>query len=339
MPQTQIYTQLAQVHLVVEATVDTHVVPTDNGANMFLAEIPDVPLTLEGENYRPNYTRSDFLNMDEVPGPMTGSLNFRVPLKGSGSAGTAPEFSTALLACAMRQSIVAATSVSYYPWHLFAGATDAGPPATTDPGQSYSVNILENGVRWSIKGAFGTFTLSAEVGQPAFLDFTFTGAYVAVVDDALETGMSYNATTAPSFLGASISTNFGAPYTPKGVESFSIDKGNEIAVGRDANESSGVYGARVGKPTTVGTYTPEMDLVANEDFFGNQRAGTAGTFTTGQVGSAAGNYWTVNANRIVLRPISLVNRNNIRALEVPFSVGSQTTDVAGTNVDLELKFE
>jgi hypothetical protein len=232
----------------------------------------------------------------------------------------------------MEETVNAAVSVVYTPLSVFNGTGG-------NPGQSYSVSVLENGVRYAIHGAFGNFTLTAGVGggEPGFLTFTFTGGYVAVADDALE-APTYQTTTAPAFQGATFATNIGGAYTPKGINTLEFDLGNTVTLGRDVNDAAGIYGARITGRRSFGSFDPEMVLVATEDFFGNQRAGTAGTIATGVIGSTAGNKWQLSIARAVLRPIELQDREAIRALTVPFAVSSLPTAVEGTNADVSLTF-
>lgn len=330
MAQTQLYAKKAQITIAEEVTVDTYVAPDGAGTGMFLAE--EVTVAWDSSNYEPNQAHGDFLQMDEVPGPCSGTMSFRVPIKGSGTAGTAPEYAEALKACGYEETVVPATSVTYTPLSTFDGAGG-------NPGQSYSVSLLLNGIRYAIKGSFGNAVISGNVtgGEPGFLDFAFQGAYVAVADDALESP-TYQTTTAPSFLGATFAMNFGGAHTPKGINNFSLDTGNQITIGRDINESSGIYGARITGRRSFGSFDPEMQLVATEDYHGTWRAGTSGTITTGAIGSTAGNIWTLSVARAVLRPISNSNREGIHALEIPFGVSSIATDVEGTNADVSLVY-
>jgi hypothetical protein len=336
--QTQIYTRRAQV-FVTEETTDQDTYKVQAAAEGFLAEISDSPLEIGGENYTPASARGDGLSRDEVPGIKPATISFRVPLAGSGAAGTAPDFADALLACGYRESLLAATSAIYYPYFVFDSAADAGPPATRNPGTSYSVTVLEDGVAYRIKGAFGNVVFVGNVGEPIFAEFTMTGAYAPVVDDVLET-VTYQATSAPTFMGASFSMNFGGAVTPKGVTNFTVDTGNQIATPSDVNETYGVYGSRITGRRSFGAFDPEMVLVAtaNSNFYGIQAAGTTGTLTTGVLGGTAGNRVTLALGRIVTRPIRQLNRDSIRGLEIGFSVSSANTDVEGTNLDITLTF-
>jgi hypothetical protein len=328
MAQSQLFIPKAQIHLIEESSQDTYSAPGGSGANMFLAE--ELTFTVESEEWEPAYAREDFLMMDMVPGTASATISFRLALRGGGAAGTAPEFSEALKACGYELNNTPSVSDVYTPLSVFDGTGG-------NPGPSYSVSILENGVRYAIAGAFGNVVFTAEVGRPIMAEFTFQGAYQAVADDALESP-TYDTTTAPAFMGASFATNFGGSYTPKGVESFSLDTGNNVVIGRDVNKTYGVYGARIAGKSPSGNFTPEMELVATEDYFGNWRAGTAGTITTGTVGSTAGNIVQIDVGRCVTRAPSLVNRNNLRALDIPFKVSSNYTDVEGTTADITITF-
>jgi len=94
MAQAQIYWKKAQVAVIEETSQDTYLAP--DAASVVLAR--DVTLTFDGSNFDPQYVRADLLNMDETPGPIGISMNFKLPLKGSGAAGTAPEFGEILKA-------------------------------------------------------------------------------------------------------------------------------------------------------------------------------------------------------------------------------------------------
>jgi len=337
--QTQLFTKKAQI-FVSEETADNDTYITQVAGEAILAEIGDTPYTVDGDNYSPSSMRGDFLSQDEVPGLASTGFTFRVPCHGSGTAGTAPEFADALMACGMREELVAATSVTYFPYGVYDAAVDAvGPPIFRNPWTSYSVTLLEDGVAYRMKGAYGNVVLVGEVGMPLFLEFTMTGAYQAIGDDALES-VSYDTAVSPTFVGATFEMNFGGAVTPKGINNFTLDCGNTIAVQNDINDAAGVYGARITDRKSFGSFDPEMVLsaTANSSFYALARAGTTGTLTTGVVGGTAGNKWEVDVNRCVMRPIEMQNRENVRALTVPFAVSSAGTDAEGTNLDWSLQF-
>ncbi len=329
MAQTQLYAKKSQLHIVAETTTDTYLAPAGAGANMVLIE--NLGWSMQSEQNSTNFHRPDFLSSDEIPGASAATITFEWPLRGSGTAGTAPQIANALKACGMRETTVGGTSVTYAPHSVFDGS--GGNPAS-----SYSVSWLLNGARHALKGAFGSFKLVGDVKSFAKLQFTMQGAYVAFADDGLESP-TYQTALARRFTGASFSTNFGGAYIPKGVQALEMDLGNSIVIGADINEVSGIYGARIVSRRSTGSFDMELVLAATKDFFAIREAGTAGTITTGDIGSA-GNIWRLNINRATLRPIELqAPIDNIARFRVPFAVSSAGTDVEGTNNDVELIFK
>jgi len=330
MPQTQLYTKKAQVFLIEETTVDTYLVQT--AASAILAEIPESPLTLESNNYEPTTVRGDFLSSDETPGMTEGTISFRVPMHGDGGtvAGVAPEYQEALKACGMSEVVDPGVSVTYHPLSTFDGAGG-------NPGQSYSVTVVEDGVAYRLKGCFGNVVFNGTVGDPMFAEFEFKGAHEPIIDDALET-TSYDILAAPSFKGATFATNFGGAYTPLGVNNFTLDLGNIIAVRKDINGTNGVLGARITGRKSIGTFDPEMTLVSGEDFYGTWLAGTTGTIATGVIGSAVSNKFSLTVNRSVTRPPQMGARDGVRINTIEYAVSSAGADVEGTNLDITLAF-
>ncbi len=329
MAQTQLYAKKSQLHIVAETTTDTFLAPAGAGANMVLVE--GISYQRNSEQRSTNYHRPDFLSADEIPGATSATLTFSWPLRGSGVAGTAPQIGNALKACGMKETTVGGTSVTYAPISTFDGS--GGNPAS-----SYSLSWLMNGKRYAMKGAFGSFKLMGEVSGFARLDFSFQGAYVAAADDALESP-TYQTALAQRFTGASFSTNFGGVYVPKGVRTFEMDLGNAIVIGQDINESSGIYGSRIVARRSFGMFDCEDVLAATKDWDAIREAGTAGTLTTGTIGSTAGNRWRCNVNRATLRPVEQdAPIDNVARLRLSYAVSSAGTDVEGTNNDVELIF-
>ena len=330
MAQTQLYPRKSQLHIVPETTTDAYLAPAGTGANM--VQVENLAYSITSEQFAPNYIRPDYLSSDESPGATQGQLTFEWPLRGSGTAGTAPQIANALKACGMSETTVASTSVTYKNVSTFDGA--GGNPAS-----SYSLSWLLNGVRFALKGAFGTWRLVGDVKTTGRLFFTFLGAYVAFAADALE-APTYQTTLAPRFNNNGLfSTNFGGVYVPKGVNNFELEQGNQIVIGMDVNDPTGIYGARITGRKSSGFFDCELVLPATKDFFAIREAGTAGTITTGVIGGTAGNQWQTSVNRATLRPIEVLGEvGNIARVRVPFGVSSLGTDVESTNPDVSLVF-
>lgn len=334
MPQTQLFLARTQVHIIEEVTVDTYVAPAGDGSNMVLVE--NFSIGGEGDNYVPKYLRGDYMGSDETPGSLVRTFSFRVPVAGGGSSGgdvLKPQCSKLIQACGFLETEIGAapiTEYTYTPRSVFDGA--GGNPA-----QSYSMSVLVDGTRHALKGGFGTITIEGDNQNIVAFNFQMTGAYVAYADDGLESP-TYGASVAPPYRGAATAVDFGTPYTPKGVSTFSIDLGNQVVIGRDANEASGIYGARITGKGASGSLSCEDVLQATHDWDGIQRAGTPGTFTTGLIGSTLGNRFTISCSRIFLRPIQHEEADGIMRVTAPFGIAAPLNADEATAPDMTISF-
>lgn len=89
------------------------------------------------------------------------SITFDVEIKGSGSAGVAPEVGVLLLGCGCSETVVGGTSVTY--------------KQVSSGHQSLTIHYYSDGVWHAITGARGTFSLAMNNGEVGKLSFTFTG--------------------------------------------------------------------------------------------------------------------------------------------------------------------
>lgn len=325
MAQTQIYLGKGQIH-VKETADDSYDNPDGDNSGMFLAQ--NITWTVDSSNWEPGYVREDYLQMDEVPGAASASLSFEIPIKGSGTIDSAPEYGEALKACGLEETSTASTSVTYTPISVFDGAGG-------NPGPAYSATALVNGVAYAIKGAFGNAVFNLAVGEPGIIAVTLQGGYVAVADDALESP-TYETTVPVPFMGGTFASNFGGAYSDKAVSEMSLDLGNRLAMRQDVNETYGIAGARITGRKSTGSFAPEMVLVATHDYFGTWAAGTSGTLDTGVIGGTSGNRWRLQVGRCICRPPERTENDGIEKLTVPFAVSSAATDTEGTNFDVTL---
>lgn len=333
MAQSQLYFKKAQVSVIAEASQDTFQAPT--AASVILAR--DVTVSFSGGNYDPGFHRGDVLNMDETPGPLSISMNFKVPIAGSGSAGTGPEHAACLQACGLAMATSAGVSNTFRRTSVFDGT--GGNPAP-----SYSAHVLVDGSMFSLRGGFGNLVLSADVQNVGLLDFTIMGAAPATGGiyrtQALLSSPVYDATRAPAYRGATFATNFGGAFTPKGHTTLSFNLNNNLQLGADANEADGFYGCRIvpgGRPS--GTFSAEFPAAATKNWIANQRDASAyaGTVDTGVIGGTAGNRWRAVWNRCNLRPVEVVNRNDIVACQIAYGLSALAANAENTTgVDFEL---
>ena len=149
-------------------------------------------------------------NRAHLVGKQVVQLEVEVDVKGSGAAGTAPEFSDLLLACGLLETLVALTSAAYDP--------------LTNNHKSVSMYWFEDGLKWVLLGAVGKCSFSAQIGAVPSLKFTFMAAYIAPTAVAVPAGAVYQA-SAPIVMSNADIINDGAVIK---VGAFSLEDGNDV---------------------------------------------------------------------------------------------------------------
>lgn len=325
-------TRLAQVHLT-DTADDSYSAPAGTGADMFLAR--EIVVTWDGgAGNDPEYHRADSLNMPRTEGIVYGSIAFQVPIKGSGTANVAPEYSKALQACGLAETIT--TDVRYRRETTHDGA--GGNPAA-----AYSCSVLIDGVRYGISGAFGNLQINGANTTFGLFAFSLQGAFQMFADDALE-APTYETTVAPRFGAMAFSTNFGGVFGQaeglKGVTSFQLNLNNALVMGEDVNADRGYYGARIvpgGRPS--GSFDPELVLAGTKNWFQIAEDQTIGSITTGVVGATAGNRYQIDVHGCQLDQPERNVVNGIEKLTVPFAVAEEATASEGAaSTDVEITF-
>ena len=209
----------------IEATYGVDSSPTGT-ANAILFSKPKLT-PLSANNVDRDLVRPYFGGSEQLVGTRYVQAEFTVELASSGTLGTAPAFGPLLRACAMAEVIIATTRVDYTP--------------ITNSQESVTIYWYDDGVLHMLKGARGTFKLSANSGERPELAFTFQGLYSnpsaaipgtvsfasfvtpLVVTDANSGdaifGATVSATGAPAITG-------GTAYPSLGLE---LDIGNTVS--------------------------------------------------------------------------------------------------------------
>lgn len=200
--------------------------------------------------------QGSFGRLPGVLGPRGGKCTFKTDLYGDGAAGVPLWASTFLPAC---------------------GFVDSGgvfSPTSEPPGSNVktaTIGVYENGLLKKLRGAAGTFKLMFPTGKPAFIEWEFTGVWVAPTDAAIL------APTYPTIipLRTSNATFTIASWAPC-FESLEIDAGNNVILRECATSSdgSGYAAGLVTDRKPVGKVNPEAALVATKDNYGLWIAGT-----------------------------------------------------------------
>lgn len=270
--------------------------------------ISNIKFSPDIEMYARNALRGTLSRDPSVSGKQKGNISFDVELKGSGTAGTAPDYGKLLKSCGYSETIVASTSVTY-------------KPATNSLSNSMTLGIYMDGVIARIWGARGNVKGSMNAGKPGILSFEFQGAAFEVVDGAL-LAPSYTTVIPPAFLNASLLLEAYAAICSK----VDFDTANVIGLRESINSASGFLSALITGRNPKGSLDPELPTVAVYDFFGKWKApGTLGALQLAATGSA-GNIVTVSFPKVRYAKIADNERNGIRTLGLDFEACLNTGD-------------
>jgi len=212
-----------------------------------------------------------------APSVFAGSLielKFKVEIKGSGAAGTAPEVGPILQACGFLETIVASTSVAYKP--------------DSDDEKSCTVYFDDDGDLFKVTGCRGNAQIVAEATKFGLLDITLRGHLAANPATSGGYTPTYDTTNPVPMLATPITIGAVALEQTK----FTIDPANTIVAPAILNNADGFGEVRISArktkfsmtvyPLDASSYNPVADLRAN-----TQRALAMAT----AVGGTAGNRW------------------------------------------------
>lgn len=236
-------------------------------------------------------------------------ITFDVEIKGSGAAGTAPEIGPLIRGCAMDETVVASTSVTYTP--------------LSDPASHESLTfwIYEDGMRYKITGCRGSFTMSMAVAQKGMISFKFVGHFTGPADATIVTP-TYNSTVPPVVIGAAFAVDSYSAIITK----LDIDTGITVATPDNIAATDGYGDIRITGMAPTFTADPEAVLVATYDFVTKWKSSASYAMTTGTIGSTAGNRYAVTAPGAVYGEITNGDRNNILTREIKGQLVDTTTD-------------
>ncbi len=237
---------------------------------------------------------------------------FSVELAGSGTAGTAPRYGSALKACGFSETVVANTSVTYEP--------------ISASFSSVTIHYNVDGVRHIVTGCRGNFSLSASVGEIPSIDFSFTGIYNAPTDTALPS-VTYGNQATPLIFKNGNTTSFQLLSYAGALMSLTMDVGNSL-----------VYRELVGGTKEVlltdraanGSVTIEAPTMAQKDYFAAALVDTTLGNLTVTHGTAAGNICRFSSTKVDIGDVAYGEADGVTMLEIPYTlVPSSANDEMG----------
>ena len=290
-----------------EVTYNTDAAPTAS-ANALLIGNPSWAHEGLRMNER-NVVKNTNAVKQHIFGGTLKTISLDIELKGSGTVAVAPEFGVLFEACSYTETIVAATSVAY------------DPTSTTADQASVTVWYYQDGLLHKLTGCRGTFSVNIETGAIPMATFTLTGHSVAPIDAAIVTP-TLDATEPVAVKGNSFTVDGYAAQ----ISSLAFDAGVEVATPSSMSATDGFGEVFVGKRDFNGSFDPEMELVATNDFYGDFESGNKLALTSGTIGATAGNKFAITMPAVYYRDASNGDRDGIRTYELPFGAVESSGD-------------
>lgn len=213
-------------------------------------------------------------SMGDAPnmiGKKTVQIDMEVELRGSGTAGTAPEFTPLLEACGLTPTLVANTSVTFSP---------SATATTLTAGVTLRVFI--DGMMYEVTGCAGTGTVDMGIGNILLATLTFQGAYKAPVVSAIGTLSTVPYDTTMPIVGdvADVITDGGTIRSA----AFAMDLGNDV----QEHFVTGDHQFSVANRNPTLTLTKDSVGTPAEwaALAGENNASISATFTTGGAGNS-----------------------------------------------------
>ena len=306
-------TRKRAILLKTETTYGTDSVPT--GANALTVRNLDIT-PISGDLVSRDLVRPYLGGYQQLIANTKVELSFEVELAGSGTAGTAPQWGPAMLACGTAATTVANTSVTYAP--------------VSSSFSSCTIYFFNDGVRHAVTGWRGSVSISAQVGQISAWQFKGIGIYNTPTDNSVGAVTLANQAD-PLVFRQGNTSNYSLFGHAGCLESFQFDLNNEL-----------VYRELVGctKEVLITNRTPggqvmfEMVSMATKDFFTTALGTSTGSLTLTH-GTTPGNRVVFTLPQTDITTVPLADSNGVIMMNpsyvaLPSAAGNDEFSIALT---------
>lgn len=295
-----------------ESTYGTDATPdgTNNAVRAYEGEIdPEVD---QNERAEMGITNS---RLAECSGKQRNNITMKIPMKGSGTAGTPPKGVDALLlACGLEKAVVPSTSVTYKP--------------TDSTFKSATIWANVDGIRHDCLGAVGELKGEIVNGQIPFFNFEMKSLWEDPTDQTFPTTHTPDTTkpkVAKNLSGAIDS--FSAVF-----KSFKFALNNEISEREDFNAAYGIAGFDVVDRNPDAEVEIEAHSLADKDWWAKLAADAIMTFSI-PMSVGAGNILTISGN-CKIRNLKYGDANKTRITTMQLQLCRDASDTPGSELSL-----
>lgn len=271
--------------------------------------VSDLTIEPSAELLQRDYNKNSFTRQAPVMGAKRNQLSFKIELKGSGAAGTAPAIGKLLKACGMSEAVSEGVSVTYAP---------ESDDASVD---SLTFYVHKDGIKHIVTGARGTWTMDLRAGKYGTLTFTFHGLFTSVVDGSNPTLSNLESTLPQIIQQASFSWGSYEAVASK----LDLDWGANVVASESFNATNGIYAFRISDREVKGSFNPDAVLEATHPFWGDWEDVTTRALSIA-IGQSAGNICTISGPKCVNLGPKYEDSDGVMAYNIPFLLVEDSTD-------------
>lgn len=260
----------------VESTKGTDANPTAS-ADAILCSV--VNPTVDGQNLQNPVVRNSISAMPNKYVNKEMTFQIELPLKGSGTAGVAPEFGPLLQACGLGESVTENTSVAY------------SPVSSESAMKSVTVYLYKDGILFKAYGCVADVSSANSAGEYPMLTFNVRGKFGGVSDSTNPASPVYDETDPIEVKDYGF--KFGT-WANGVIRDFGFETNNTITTRRNINAEDGIESSGVTARDPQYSATVEAVPESTHPFWQNytDNETSALEFTHGTV---AGNIVTFSA--------------------------------------------
>ncbi len=262
--------------------------------------------------------RASIAKLQGIFGGTLKAFTFDVEVKGSGTAGTAPEIGNILRTAGFDETIVAVTSVTY------------APVSDVATHESAAVYMWDDGKLIKLLGCqVMALSFARKVGEVDMMSVTVVG-HPEAETDVVFPAPTYD-TTKPNAVK-------GVPFTVGGyaatIGELNFDMGLEVSTPPDISKENGYGQIRIVGRGITGSFDPENTLVATNDWEGDFQAGSTLALSGGTVGTVAGNRHAITMPGIAATNLAPGDKDGIGSLEYSY----EAVEVGGVDNEISIAF-
>lgn len=230
--------------------------------------------------------RASLGKLQQIYGGSLRAVRVECEVKGSGTAGTAPEIGPLLQACGLAETVVEDTSVTYAP--------------TSSSQKSVTLYFFAFGrVRHIISGVRGNMSLRVAAGDLLMASFDLIGIPGTITDQTQPTP-TYQSTVPVAIRG--LSTTIGG-VSGLVIQNYELNLNNTIEVPDSVAGTEGYGNVTIVDRDPTIALTKHADLVATHNPWSDLTTPTARALASGTLGSTAGNKVTLTCSQMHYRNI------------------------------------